>query len=65
MTSTDVWDLGAASTSDNVGVYIGVPEEAKVTMMDALGAERVYNDIGRRTVSRKYCDDTVMTLMIL
>ncbi|KAF7822044.1 uncharacterized protein G2W53_027499 [Senna tora] len=42
---------------------IEVPEEAKVAvidvMVDASGADRVYSVIGRRTVSRGYCDGTV------
>ncbi|KAF7801491.1 uncharacterized protein G2W53_040602 [Senna tora] len=49
-----------------VGVYIRVPEEAKVAvidvMMDTLGADRVYSVIGRRIVSRGYCDGIVTAL---
>ncbi|KAF7802869.1 uncharacterized protein G2W53_041980 [Senna tora] len=54
-----------------VAVYIGVPEEAKVAVIDvimealgALGADRVYSVIGRRKMSRGYCDGTVTALML-
>ncbi|KAF7812957.1 uncharacterized protein G2W53_033933 [Senna tora] len=51
------------------GSVSGVHEKAKVAvidvMMDALGADRVYSVIGRRIVSRGYCDGTVTILVIL